>query len=144
MISFISENIYQLKQEYGFPVALYKTISVETDLATGNILPTVAIRYIKRAVLLPRTLLRELFKSEYDTESRIFIFDCKDLGSYIIEKDDYIIDSAKKFLVNKIINFDYDLAVIVEAKESLGQDVLDHLTIESELSLDDSTKSTVA
>lgn len=117
---FINDTIYSLKREYGFPLTIFKKVSSSINIETGVVSNVLLSQYIRRAVLLPRTLIREIFKVEYDSNSRLIIIDYNDLDDFTVAKDDYIVFNSKKYLVNEIIVYDYGAAVMLNVKESLG------------------------
>jgi hypothetical protein len=139
----ISDVIYHLKREYGFSVTLYQKVAETVDIDTGAVSTTVRFKYIPKAVMLPVTLVRTIFQSEYDTNSRVMLIDNHDLGTFVLAKDDWIIFNNKKYLVNAVTTYDNNLATIAELKESLGKAVSENWELISEMDLDDSAESSV-
>jgi len=134
---FINDVIHALKLEYGFSLTIYKRVSTDINLDTGDVNPTVSFKQVPRAVILPRSLLREFFHTEYDTNDRLIIIDYNDLRGFEVSIDDYVIFNNKKYLVNKVIVYDYNAAVIIKVKESEGTEVDDYFTTTSDLDIED-------
>lgn len=136
MNSFIKQTIYSLKKEYSLPITIYKIVSSSVDVDSGNITRNIAFRYIKHAILLPKSLTRELFQVEYDINSRLIFIDFDDLKGFVPNIDDYVIYNNRKYLVNEVTTYDLDAAIILKVTESLGSEVDDFFGVASELSID--------
>jgi len=132
---FINDTIYSLKREYGFPLTIFKQVSSSVDVETGIVTPTISFKSISKAIFLPRIFIRLISTVEYDANSRLILIDFNDLGSFVPNKDDYVIARDKKYIVNKIITHDYDAAVVLSVQESLGSVVSEYFEAESTLAL---------
>jgi hypothetical protein len=109
--------LYQLKREYGFPAALYRTVVGDTNLQTG-LKSTTRIKYaIKRCVILPvntislgfysSALLKAARQFSYggfqDQDIKNVLVDGRDLPKgFEILQEDYLVYQHKKFEMVKI------------------------------------------
>jgi len=132
---FINDTIYSLKREYGFSLTIFKKLASAIDIESGVVSDTLSFKYVQRAVLLPKTLIREVFKVEYDSNSRLIIVDFNDLSDFTVEIDDYIVFDNRKYLVNGVTTWDYDAAVMLNVKESLGSTVNEYFEATSVITL---------
>jgi len=135
MDSFIKQTIYSLKKEYGLPITIYKIISSLPDVDSGIISKTISFRRIRRAIVLPRALSREIFQVEYDSNSRLMFIDFDDVKNFEVKINDYIVFRNKKYLVNQVTTYDLDAALVLYLTESLGSDVNDYFETESIMNL---------
>lgn len=138
---FIQSVIYRLKRQYGFPLTLHKIISVDRDLDTGDQRNTIRLLTIKRAVLLPTSLMRRFIydpaylKSNknfttggtFDPNNREILLDYEDVGEFNIEIDDYIIYDDKRWQVTMVSELEYKTAFVIEVCEGKGSPVEDLL-----------------
>jgi hypothetical protein len=137
----VRDTIYQLKREYGLSATIFQKVSETVDIDTGAVTNNIRFKHIARAIMLPVTLSRTLFQTEYDSNSRIIYIDNSDLGTLVLAKDNWIVFNSKKYLVNDVTTYDNNLATVAELKESLGSDVSSDFEITSEMDLDDSAES---
>src|SRR4030043_1647231 len=98
--NFIKKIIYSLKRKFGFSVSIYKVTSVTLDLETGEKETITERKKVKRVILLPvditRTYVPAIDKviqtgGAFDPQDRFIIIDKKDLGTFELKIDDYII-----------------------------------------------------
>jgi len=138
-MSFIDDTIYQLKREYGFSLILIHIISKDFNIDTGQERLTVNQKYIKKAVLLPNTIVRAILPSKavYNFDDRFILLDNKDFDTVAI--DDKIIFNSKEYSVNNITEY-YQESTILKVSESKGSPVSSSFS--SDLDLEDEyTKS---
>lgn len=131
-LRFIRKVLYQLKRRYGNPVNLIKIVSETDNLETGARTQVKENLLVDRAIILPSTIKREVFydrayltgNKEFtygasnDTDTRTFIFDRDDLGSWIITIGQILIYSGKRYDVREVQEFEENTGYVVLAKES--------------------------
>jgi hypothetical protein len=119
----IRQALYTLKRGFGSTVKLHKLTKAETNYKTGvKELNSTSIT-IHRCIVLPTKVQREVVQTvlvankefsyggSYDTNTRIFIIDARDLPKgYIIQNDDWI----------EFENYRYNLKIIEELEQHTG------------------------
>lgn len=135
LIRFIRRNISTLKKEYGGPITVYKLESTTTNLDTGVKTHTRTSQYIRRAVVLPATLSREVTQTislisankkivqggSYDVGKRRFIIDRQDVPStFTIDNDDWIVYDGVRYEFIAVEEFEQKTAWLVVAKAVHG------------------------
>lgn len=121
-----------MKRRYGLPANLIKITNEVVNLQTGVKTLTRDSLQISRVIILPSTIKREFF---YDlayitgnkdftyggttlADSRKFIIDRVDLGSWVLAVGDAIIYNEKRYEIQEIDEFESSLGYVVTAKES--------------------------
>lgn len=126
----IRNVIYQMKRQYGGSITLYRLISAATDRATGVKSETHESVYIKKAVVLPANVYREVIQSisqisankklvmggNFDLGIRVFIIDRRDAPGYTITNDDWIVYDHKRYDIDSIDEFEQATAWLVTAR----------------------------
>jgi hypothetical protein len=119
----IRQALYALKRGFGSTVKLHKLTQADTDYKTGvKSLSSTSIT-IHRCIVLPTKVQREVVQTvlvankeftyggSYDTNTRTFIIDARDLPKkYIIQTDDWI----------EFENYRYNLKIIEELEQHTG------------------------
>ena len=122
----IQRIIYNLKRQWGTAMTLRReTISLDVD--TGVETPTVtATVTISRGILLPRKMITDFsydlsyiaanknftYGGFYGKTTRLILIDSKDLGTYTIAKQDYVVINSKRYIVNELDEYDHNTNVI--------------------------------
>lgn len=131
---FIQRVLYSLKRGYGFPLTLHKVSSETYNTETGKRTAIIQICKIKRAIILPSTLMTKFeydvtftaanrnfaYGGTYDMSIKKIIIDAKDLGNFEIELEDYFIFDKRRWQVNNIQEFEFRTAFFVVGKEVKG------------------------
>lgn len=131
-LRFIRNVLYRMKRRYGLPANLIKIISEVVDLETGVKTLTRDNLQLSRVIILPSTIKREFF---YDlafitgnkdftyggstlADSRKFIIDQEDLGSWVLAVGDGIIYNGKRYEIQEVDEFENKTGYLITAKES--------------------------
>lgn len=127
--------LYALKRQYGGPIVIYRLLSSEVNLETGEAeVKTFAIR-VKRAIVLPVRLAREVVRNislisadklivqggGYDTGRKVFVIDRRDARSLVLTLDDWLVYGGHKFQFEKVDELEFDSGWIITAKVLLGE-----------------------
>jgi hypothetical protein len=126
--------LYQLKQDYGFPVTLIKVLQEETNSATGNRVVQRDILQIKKAVDLPAETARRFwydmayikantnftYGAEVDVKSKQIVIDKRDLKSKKITERDFIMIRHERFEIFKVYDLEHDLGYLLSLKLAEG------------------------
>lgn len=133
-VHFLRDTLYQLKQNYGFPVTLIKTISEETNSETGQRTVQREIVNIKKAVDLPAETARKFwydmaflkantnftYGAEADVISKQIIIDFRDLQGKKITERDYIIYDHERYSIKKVYNLEHKLGYLLSLEAAEG------------------------
>jgi len=135
LIKFIKRCIRQMKKEYGNTITVYKLGTATTNYDTGVKTHTRESAVVRRAVVLPARLLREVTQTislisankqivqggSYDTGKRHFIIERSDVPStFELAMDDWIVYDGNRYDITAIDEFEYKTAWIVVAKKIEG------------------------
>jgi len=138
LIRFIRRAIYQLKHEYGGAIALYTLGTVNTNYESGVKTAGHTSYQIKRAIVLPLRVKREVVQTismisankqfvqggTYDTGTRTFIIDRKDLPSgVVVNNDDWITYEGKRYEIKWVDEFEQSTAWVIIGKTLEGHTV---------------------
>lgn len=135
-LSYIRENLYVLKIDYGQSVDLYKETST-VDFRTGKKIPVRNKLHIDNAIVLPTIdLLRgkntyeaaflrtqkNPVGSSIEIADRTIIIDATDIpDTYVIETNDYlIINNQSRYDIKDVTQYEFDAGYILNVKESKG------------------------
>jgi hypothetical protein len=128
-------TLYALKRQFGGPIVIYRLLTSVVDPKTGEALVnTLAIR-IKRAIILPVTMTREVVRNislisadkqmvqggGYETGKRVFIIDKRDARTLVLSQDDWIVWNGRKYQFEKIEEMEFDSGWIITGKVLLGE-----------------------
>ena len=131
LIRFIRRCIRQMKKEYGNEITVYKLNTATTNYDTGARSKTHTSVYIRRAVVLPVKLSRDVIQTisvisankqllqggTLDQGVRQIIIDREDVPTtFDIHKDDWIVYSGKRYDVKTVDEYEYKTAWLVTAK----------------------------
>lgn len=132
----VRQSIYQLKKEYGSPVDVYKLDSATTNYKTGVKSATKSVIRVRLAVVMPASTLRKQsmgisylsaskpFASQggqgWDSTTRAFIFEGRDLPGYDWEVEDWIVYRDRRYDVAEIESLEYDAGWLIIGKEVKG------------------------
>lgn len=118
----IEKAIYSLKNEFGYPVDLYKVQKADYDPQTGLNNYNIEKIEIEKAVIFPTTMHRNFFFSisviqansqfvqggDIQINDRQLIIDGKDLPrDYVINVDDYFVWEGKRYDIMKTEALEY-------------------------------------
>lgn len=159
LIRFIRRCIKQMKKEYGNPITIYRLDSVTTNYDTGVKTHARTSVSIKRAVVLPATLTREVIQTISIISAnkqlvqgglfypgvRRFIIDRSDVSSsYSIEPDDWIVYNGARYDIQSVEEFEYKTAWLVIAKRIEGAPVYEDHHVKANGYLLDMTQTATA
>ena len=141
LIRFIRRCVKQLKSEYGNSITVYKLDTATTNYSTGLRTHTATSVFIRRAIVLPVRLSRDLVQTisiisankkilqggTFDAGVRNFIIDRSDVPStFTVVKDDYIVYDGSRYDVKTVDEYEYKTAWVVTAKKIEGAPVYEH------------------
>ena len=148
------QALYQMKKDYGAPIDIYKLISSETDVRTGEKIVNKSVTHVRRAVVVPAkkdrggkqtisviSANKEMVTGgHYDLNQRQFIIDRRDVPAMPeLTADDWIVYNRRKYQVVTVESFEVDAGWVVAARELVGEipEVVYELRAESCLELQD-------
>lgn len=127
--------LYSLKREYGSRVDVYKLIETGTNLETGEKTFTSEMHIVRRCIVLPVKILREVSKTvsqiaankafvyggTYDAGTRSFILDARDLPpGFEFTNDDYLIYNNRRYEIRSIEEFEQHTGWVLIGLEMRG------------------------
>ncbi len=112
-------TLYSLKRRFGGTVYIYTLLDGSTNYATGVKSSTQSFTHVRRAIVLPVKVAREVAKDistkpfkyggSYDTKTRLFVIDSRDLpADFEIEMDDWINYNGFRFNLKSIEKLEMD------------------------------------
>lgn len=134
----VRQTIYALKRQYGGRIDIYRLNDAETDLRTGEKTIDKDVFPIRRAVILPNRISRDVVQSisqisankkfvmgsSFDSGRRSFIIDCRDVpDSYHPKNDDWIVYRNRRYDIQDIEEFEFRSGWIIKAQEVFGNPV---------------------
>ena len=147
----IRQTIYDLKHRFGGEVTVYKVQDSTTDYKTGSKSIATTSRLVRKAIILPNQLTRELFQGVsylsasksfaslggqgWDEGQRGFIFDGHDLIGHTFEIEDWIVYRGVRYDIASIEVLEWNSGWLVIAKEVKGQVSGGSTTVEVESDL---------
>ncbi len=132
----IRQALYQLKKDYGAPIDIYRLISSETNVRTGEKVITKTVTHVHRAVVVPARIDRTAQQSislisankqfvtggSYDSAQRDFIIDRRDVRTLPeLTADDWIVYNNRKYQVKTVEAFEIDAGWVITARELVGE-----------------------
>ena len=135
-IRLIRQSLYALKRQYGGAIEVYRLEDAETDLRTGKKTVCKSVFPIRRAVILPAQLQREVIQSisqisankkfvqggTFDRGHRNFIVDARDLPcGFEFTGDDWIVFRSRRYEIKQVFEFEFQAGWVVTGREILGR-----------------------
>jgi hypothetical protein len=137
-VAFIRRVLYKLKQNYGYPVDLYKTLENSENIETGRRNVRRAKYVLKKAVILTAAELKRQFQYDmayvaanqrfsyggfYDTEALYVIVDRRDLPKgFEITLEDFAVYDHKRYKFDKAQLLEHKLAFWIEMRQAKGSE----------------------
>jgi hypothetical protein len=130
----IRNTLYSLKKEWGCLVQYYHIVEKQRDIKTGVSSTEYQVLTIKRAILLPSLLLRELaartsspfnYGGDFNNKDRFIIIDAKDFKISLddIAPNDYVVINADKYSIKHMENFDFSTAYVFKINQIPPKDL---------------------
>ncbi len=112
-------TLYGLKRQFGGTVYIYNLQDAETDYTTGVKTSTQSFTQVRRAIVLPVKVEREVIKSltskpftyggSYDTRTRLFVIDARDVAvGFEIAMDDWVHYNGYRYSLKSIEKLELD------------------------------------
>ena len=132
----IQQTLYSLKRQYGGTVSVYRLNDAETDVRTGRKAIDKDVFVVRRAVVLPVKVSREVIQTisqisankafvyggSFVSGLRKFIIDARDLPQgFEFTDDDWLVYNHRRYEIKAIWEFEFGAAWIVVAKELMGR-----------------------
>jgi hypothetical protein len=131
----IRRVLYALKRQYGGAVVVYQNGAVTTDTKTGEVTRTKTATRIRRAIVLPVTINREVKQSislisankqmvtggGFESGKRTFIIERRDCPSLVLHKTDWLAYDGRRYAIENYEEYEFETAYIITGKEMLGE-----------------------
>lgn len=132
-LGFVKNTLYDLKKQYGRPIALYKTTTTN-DLQTGKRTVT-RIKYpIRKGILLPESYITtKIYSLSYiaanknftygalfNRKVKIILIDQSDIRGIRIEPEDYIVLDNRRYDIKNIEDLEFNTGYIIIGEQIEG------------------------
>jgi hypothetical protein len=131
----IRRVLYALKRQYGGSIVVYQNGAVTTDTKTGEVARTKTATRIRRAIVLPVTISREVKQSislisankqmvtggGFESGKRLFIIERRDCPDLVLHKTDWLAYNGRKYAIENYEEYEFDAAYIITGKELPGE-----------------------
>lgn len=131
----IRRVLYALKRQYGGAIIVYQNGTVTTDTKTGDVSRTKTATRIRRAIVLPVTISREVKQSislisankqmvtggGFESGKRMFIIDRRDCPRLTLHKTDWLTYNDRKYAIDDYEEYEFETAYIITGKEMPGE-----------------------
>jgi hypothetical protein len=133
----IRRILYALKRQYGGTITVYQNGTVTTDAKTGDVTRTKTATRIRRVIVLPVTISREVKQSislisankqmvtggGFEAGKRLFIIDRRDCPDLVLKESDWLVYNRRKYAIENFEEYEFDTAYIIHGKELVGESV---------------------
>ena len=130
----IRRVLYALKRQYGGTIVVYQNGAVTSDTKTGEVTRTKTATRIRRAVVLPETISREVKQSislisankqmvtggGYEAGKRLFIIERRDCPNLVLKQSDWLVYHCRKYAIENFEEYEFETAYIIHGKELVG------------------------
>lgn len=127
--------LYALKRQFGGPIVIYRLLTSKVDAKTGEVTVETLATRIRRAIILPAVLTRDIVRSislisadkqlvqggSYDSSKRVFIVDRRDARGVVLSQDDWLVYNGHKYQLEKIEEMEFDSGWLITGKVLLGE-----------------------
>jgi hypothetical protein len=131
----IRQTLYVLKRAFGNMVTVYRFLESSTDYKTGVKTNLTESFIVRKCIILPVKITREVVQSvsaisanksfvyggSYDTDSRDFVIDARDLpAGYSIRQNDYIVYNDQRFELKNVVELEQKTGWLISGKAVIG------------------------
>jgi hypothetical protein len=134
LISVVEQNLYTLKRLYGGEVVLCSLLDASTDYQTGLKTIQYSTTHVRRAIVLPSRVTRDVVLSvarissnkplayggEFDAGDRGFIISGKDIPGLEVKKDDWLAHRGERYSVKTVMKVCGDIGWMIVARRLPG------------------------
>lgn len=131
----IGRTLYMLKRRYGGTINIYTLISSLTNQETGIVTLVKDLVQVRRAIVLPAKLQREIRKSisqisankmfvtggTYSAGRRIFIVDRTDVPTLTLTENSYVVYRDRKYEIESYQEFEFESGWTIVGRELVGE-----------------------
>jgi hypothetical protein len=134
----IRQALYSLKRQFGASIDIYKLVSTDTDVRTGNKTIDKTVYQVARAIVLPETMKRAAKQvsalaatskdvmspgaGTYNSGTRVFIIDRLDVPDLPdLGQDDWIVYDSDKYQIAEVESFEVNAGWVITAKRIVGE-----------------------
>jgi hypothetical protein len=132
----IRQTMYAMKRQYGGRIDVYRLNDIETNLRTGVKTIDKDCFPIRRAVILPVRISRDVvqsisqisankkfvFGANFDAGKRTFVIDSRDLPEgFQFKNDDWIVYRSRRYDMEAIQELEFSAGWIITGAEVMGR-----------------------
>jgi hypothetical protein len=131
----IRQTLYVLKRAFGNMVTLYRFLESNTDYKTGVKTNLTESHIVRKCIILPVKITREVVQSvsaisanksfvyggSYDTDSRDFIIDARDVPvGYSPRQNDFIVYNDTRYELKNVVELEQKTGWLIAGKAVVG------------------------
>ena len=131
----MQRTLYSLKRQYGGSIDIYTIDSSTTDQETGVVTLSRDVVHVKRAIVLPARMTRDVKKSisqisankqfvvggTYDAGRRIFIVDRRDTSDIDLTNNSFLVYRDRKYEIESFEEFEFSAGWSIIGRELVGE-----------------------
>lgn len=131
----IDQTLYMLKRQYGGTICIYQMGDATVDHLTGSKTVPRTVTTVKRAIVLPVKIAREVVKNisvisankafivggNFDTGTRMFIIEKTDAPNLELGESDWLVYRNKRYEIKSFEEYEFDKAWVVVGKQLKGE-----------------------
>lgn len=128
-------TLYSLKRQYSSSIDIYTINSTTTNPETGVVGIDKDVVHLKRAIVLPARMTRDVKKSisqissnkmfvvggTYDAGRRIFIVDRRDTSDLTLTSNSYLVYKKRKYEIESFQEFEFEAGWSIVGRELVGE-----------------------
>jgi len=148
LVRLVEQNLYMLKRQYGSPAVLCSLLDADTDYVTGAKLVQYSICHVRKMIVLPSRMWRDVVASvarissnkplayggEFNVSDRGFIIQGGDLP-LAVKKDDWIVYRGERYGVKTVLNVCGSVGWMIVARKHPGMPLVFHVTANSAINV---------
>jgi hypothetical protein len=130
----IDQTLYMMKRQYGGTICIYQMGDMTVNHLTGVKTVPKTVTIIKRAIILPVKVSREVVKNisvisankafivggNFDTGTRMFIIEQTDAPGLTLGESDWIVYRDRRYEIKSFEEYEFDKAWVVIGKQIKG------------------------
>jgi hypothetical protein len=130
----IDQTLYMMKRQYGGTICIYQMGDMQVNHLTGVKTVPKTVKVIKRAIILPVKVAREVVKNisiisanksfivggNFDTGTRMFIIEQTDAPGLELGESDWIVYRDRRYEIKSFEEYEFDKAWVIVGKQIKG------------------------
>ncbi len=151
----LDQTLYMLKRQYGGTICIYQMGDMVVDHLTGTKTVPRTVTKVKRAIILPVKVAREVVKNisvisankafivggNFDTGTRMFIIEKTDAPDLDLGESDWVMYRDRRYEIKSFEEYEFDKAWVIIGKQLKGEipSQIHHLAADNLIRLEQSS-----